>query len=339
MRNPLARLPWFISTPAFLTAVLVAAFVANYLGADYFKRTRLDEANPLAGAVVPAGGAAEGTILAASTFRDGEPGHRGSGVAHILRAADGTLTLRVENFSVTNGPDLFVVLSTSGDGYAEGSLNLGALKATDGNFNYEIPPGTDISKYRSAVIWCRRFDTDFAVATFAREADSVPGGNSPAVQAPQATTTAAPPSPMTASPGANSVATTVPTNPTVPASTTAPPIPTATPAGPQVLAQGSFRDGAPGHRGSGTASLGRDTAGKPVLVLANFSVTNGPDLHVILGASPDGGGEGLDLGKLKATDGTFSYSIPDGTDLSQFKSVTIWCASFPTIFAVATLGA
>jgi hypothetical protein len=106
-----------------------------------------------------------------------------------------------------------------------------------------------------------------------------------------------------------------------------------------VLAQGTFRDGEPGHRGSGKATLGRDAAGKTFLVFENFSVTNGPDLHVVLGSSPDGGGQGLDLGKLKATDGNFNYAIPDGTDLSQFKSVTIWCASFPTIFAVATLGA
>jgi hypothetical protein len=83
--------------------------------------------------------------------------------------------------------------------------------------------------------------------------------------------------------------------------------------------------------------LGRDAAGNPVLVLEDFSVTNGPNLHVILGATAGGGGEGLDLGKLKATDGTFSYAIPEGTDLAQFRSVTIWCASFPTVFAVAAL--
>ncbi len=98
-----------------------------------------------------------------------------------------------------------------------------------------------------------------------------------------------------------------------------------------------FRDGAPGHHGKGTARLGRDSAGKAFLVFEEFSVTNGPDLHVILGATADGGGDGLDLGGLKATDGTFSYEVPDGADLAAFKSVTIFCKSFPTVFAVATL--
>lgn len=113
---------------------------------------------------------------------------------------------------------------------------------------------------------------------------------------------------------------------------------TQAPAGPAILARGQFRDGAPGHNGSGSATLGRDANGKLFLVFENFSVTNGPDLRVILGASDAGGGSGLDLGALKATDGNFSYPIPDGTDVSGFRSVTIWCKSFPTIFAVATLG-
>ena len=115
----------------------------------------------------------------------------------------------------------------------------------------------------------------------------------------------------------------------------APAAPPAT--GAALLLQGTFKDGAPGHRGSGTAKVGRDASGQLVLVLADFSVTSGPDLRVILSPAVSGGGNGLDLGKLKATDGTFSYSIPGGTDLSQYKSVTIWCKSFPTIFAYATL--
>ena len=112
----------------------------------------------------PAGSAAPG-VLAQGEWRDGEPGHNGAGIAKIIRTEDGKLVLRVEEFSVTNGPDLFVVLSPSADGYADGSLNLGDLKATDGAFNYEIPDGTDLSLYKSVVIWCRNFKVTFAVAT------------------------------------------------------------------------------------------------------------------------------------------------------------------------------
>ncbi|MYI85818.1 MAG: DM13 domain-containing protein [Dehalococcoidia bacterium] len=73
--------------------------------------------------------------------------------------------LRVENFSVRNGPDLFVYLSRNPDGWEEEAINLGDLKATDGAFNYEIPSDIDIEEFKSAVVWCRRFAVLFGHAT------------------------------------------------------------------------------------------------------------------------------------------------------------------------------
>ncbi len=160
----------------------------------------------------------------------------------------------------------------------------------------------------------------------------------------QPSATASAPSPSIVAPA---LATAVPASSAAATSPPATPVPSAIPttaptsaatSGAVLLLHGTFRDGAPGHHGSGTAQIGRDAAGKLVLVVEGFSVTNGPDLHVILSVSASGGGDGLDLGKLKATDGTFSYSIADGTDIGQYKSVTIWCKSFPTVFAYATLG-
>lgn len=224
------RIPWFVGAPGFLTVVVIAAFVANYLGADYFKRTRLEEANPFA-------------VVAAAT--------PSPAVTQTVAAA------------------ATVIPSTAST----------------------APPST---------------------ATVSQ--------TSPAA----ASTATAPPAPSVSTATATASV----------AATNSPP-----PGQPVVVSQGTFRDGEPGHRGSGTAKLGRDASGKPVLVFENFSVTNGPDLHVILGTSLSGGGQGLDLGKLKATDGTFIYPIPDGADLATFRSVTIWCASFPTIFAIAELEA
>lgn len=89
--------------------------------------------------------------------------HFASGDALLIESAPGVYTLRVENFSVRNGPDVFVLLSP-GDGYEDGALDLGALKGTDGAFNYEIPSGTDVSQYKSAIIWCRQFDVLFGHA-------------------------------------------------------------------------------------------------------------------------------------------------------------------------------
>lgn len=91
--------------------------------------------------------------------------HFGRGRARLIETAPGAYTLRLEEFSVRNGPDLYVYLTPSADGDSiDGAINLGELKATDGSFNYEIPPGTDVSGFRNAVVWCRQFAVLFAAA-------------------------------------------------------------------------------------------------------------------------------------------------------------------------------
>ncbi|HKQ22539.1 MAG TPA: DM13 domain-containing protein, partial [Nitrososphaeraceae archaeon] len=42
--------------------------------------------------------------------------------------------------------------------------NLGRLKGNIGNQNYEIPIGTDLSKYNTVLIWCKAFSTLFGSA-------------------------------------------------------------------------------------------------------------------------------------------------------------------------------
>jgi hypothetical protein len=91
------------------------------------------------------------------------------GSAGIYRLADGRRILRFEKFASTNGPDLRVYLAraTSGAGDSElgqDLLDLGPLKGNRGSQNYEIPPGTVLADYRSAVIWCRRFTVGFGAA-------------------------------------------------------------------------------------------------------------------------------------------------------------------------------
>lgn len=185
MTKLLLKLPWSVSASAIVAVAAALAISANVLVGPYFERSFLDEADPLdviggappgepdAGGVPaarpsatpPAADTSAHGVLAQGEWRDGEPGHNGEGIAKIIRTEDGKLVLRVEEFSVTNGPDLFVVLSPNAGGYADGSLTLGGLKATDGAFNYEIPDGTDLSQYKSVVVWCRSFKVTFAVAT------------------------------------------------------------------------------------------------------------------------------------------------------------------------------
>jgi hypothetical protein len=123
------------------------------------------------GGSAPGGGQQTSTfqarVVLTGTFMGADDFHFGHGDALIIETEPGVYVLRFENFSVRNGPDLFVYLSEDPSGEdVDEALNLGDLKATDGAFNYEIPPGVDVSRVKSAVVWCRQFSVLFAHAEF-----------------------------------------------------------------------------------------------------------------------------------------------------------------------------
>lgn len=106
--------------------------------------------------------ASSNEILIGNFVGAGDGFHNAEGVAKIIQLADGTDILRLENFKATNGPDLYVYLST--DKTNADIVNLGRLKGNIGNQNYLIPAGTDIKKYNTALIWCRAFSVIFGSA-------------------------------------------------------------------------------------------------------------------------------------------------------------------------------
>ena len=97
----------------------------------------------------------------------GDGFHNVEGVAKVLTLADGKTFLRLENLKATNGPDLYVYLSTGKD--TSDIVNLGRLKGNIGNQNYEIPTGTDLSKYNTVLIWCKAFSTLFGSAKLSNQ--------------------------------------------------------------------------------------------------------------------------------------------------------------------------
>ncbi len=184
-------------TAAIVALVLAIALPAGWLVASpLFIRTELNEVAPVAaaGSVIdpepvdprtageaeqtPDGPASSGaeqpspasggrsSVVAVGEFHGADDFHFGRGRALLIEVEPGRQVLRFEDFAVQNGPDLFVYLSTDPDGYSEDGLELGRLRATDGNVNYDVPAGTDVSRFRSAVIWCRQFGVLFATATF-----------------------------------------------------------------------------------------------------------------------------------------------------------------------------
>jgi hypothetical protein len=108
---------------------------------------------------------------------------------------------------------------------------------------------------------------------------------------------------------------------------------------PNVVVRGVFRDADAFHKGSGTAKVFVLENRHALLRLEDFSVTNGPNLHVYLVKGKAGNVENgfLDLGTLKGNKGNQNYEIPDGIDLKPYKSVVIYCVPFRVVFAVASL--
>ena len=112
---------------------------------------------------------AEWSVVAQATFQDADASHRGSGTATILQQGEQRV-LRFEEFEVTNGPDLHVLLVENIAGTSSNELgeyvDLGSLKGNLGSQNYDLPADLDLDQFSGVVIYCQPFHVVFATAPF-----------------------------------------------------------------------------------------------------------------------------------------------------------------------------
>ena len=96
--------------------------------------------------------------------------HETKGTATIHDLGGGRRVLRLTDFATSNGPDVRVYLVAAGDATDNASVTkagfveLGKLKGNEGDQNYDVPTGLDLTKYRAVTIWCYRFAVNFATA-------------------------------------------------------------------------------------------------------------------------------------------------------------------------------
>ena len=185
-----------VTFAAGVVSVLVLA-LGWWLASPLFINDTVDEDFPLAaGAVIPEGvtmadvettmatlakmdeeqqeampsAMAEAMIVAEGSFQNADSFHTGSGTARLYRLADGSHVLRFEDFKVTNGPDLRVILSPHPnpqereDATATGYVELAKLKGNVGNQNYALTAGLDPGAFGSVVIYCKPFRVIFSTA-------------------------------------------------------------------------------------------------------------------------------------------------------------------------------
>jgi hypothetical protein len=99
-------------------------------------------------------------ILASGTFISSA--HVSSGKAKIIKDASNKIFLVFENFKTDGGPDLRVWLSPNNA--ANPYQEVGLLKATTGNFYYELDASFNYTANNRVLIWCKQFAVLFGYA-------------------------------------------------------------------------------------------------------------------------------------------------------------------------------
>jgi Electron transfer DM13 len=98
--------------------------------------------------------------------------HKTSGRATIFKQADGTRSLRLTDFSTSNGPQLHVLLVDGENPEASKdfsltavkNVDLGDLKGNQGDQSYSFPGDVDLQKFNTVTIYCERFHANFGSA-------------------------------------------------------------------------------------------------------------------------------------------------------------------------------
>lgn len=140
-----------------------------------FVKTRVDEAFPVESS-------ARGDTMSAPILEGHfhAVAHETTGKAEIYPLGNGGRVLRLTKFQTSNGPDVRVYLVAARDaGDSDtvknaGFIELGKLKGTEGDQNYEIPADADLDQYRAVTIWCARFGVNFGTAPLVKKVATGP---------------------------------------------------------------------------------------------------------------------------------------------------------------------
>jgi hypothetical protein len=307
-------------TAGLVTAVVLTGAWAAFRPERLFINSTVNESFPtLVGQNAP-------SLLSQGSFTS--LGHHTEGTASIYKQGNG-YTLRLANFSTSNGPDVRVYLTTGAgtDNAAIKSgkfLDLGVIKGNIGDQNYMLPASFNPADYRGVSIWCKRFGVNFAGASLDTPSQPVTAMSAASSAETAATVKADAAEPnvalMAASAASDSKAVTVTT--------------------------GAFHQVA--HATKGTAIIAEDSQGNRTLTLRGFKTSAGPQLSLYLYKAEDVKDNAaakklvtdkqfVDLGALKSTSGTQTYNVPKGIDLWQYLAVGVWCDKFDVNFGTAPL--
>jgi hypothetical protein len=96
----------------------------------------------------------------------GAPGHKAAGDYEIAEVNGKQRIKLTPDFGVDQAPDLYLVLATSETPDAR-SVYVAKLKSATGSQSYDIPKGTDLSKYTKLLVWSKKSNALVASADLA----------------------------------------------------------------------------------------------------------------------------------------------------------------------------
>jgi len=166
-----------------LLALVILAAIAWYLLSPIWRVQELDEVSPVAESAGMSSEQKEQYEEAMEEMKDTEirkeeempPTARVEAQASFVAKAHDVMgqallieqgtqkIIRFEDFETINGPNLHIYLAA--DLSASDFIDLGPIRATKGNANYTVPPGTDTAKYRHVLVWCVPFRVLFSAAS------------------------------------------------------------------------------------------------------------------------------------------------------------------------------
>lgn len=91
----------------------------------------------------------------------------------------------------------------------------------------------------------------------------------------------------------------------------------------------------PGHRATGNVRV-IDTGSQTIIRYEDYVGTNGPDLFVYL-ANDLEANDFVDLGRARGNVGNINYTVPEGTNIADYKYVMTWCRAFGVLFDYAEI--
>jgi hypothetical protein len=144
----------YYSTILLFTIFILASCASSEEPTPIKKENLVD---PLAGGVVPP----DSTPTTMGTF---------TGFAHSLAGntvlytdAQGMRTLRFENFTMTQGPDVYVLFSKTNNYSQANTIAISMLKGAYNNtsLNFEVGNSIDVETYKFVLVYCVQFSSLF----------------------------------------------------------------------------------------------------------------------------------------------------------------------------------